>query len=343
MTPAPTQTLDQIPVHDPFVVADARTGRYHLFTAFDGRRGPIPGTGVVSYTSENLRDWSGPNVVFRVPDDSWADQDAAPWAPEVHEHDGRYYLFTTLHQPATELPWPQRGSTVFEVRAADDAGGRRPTARGTVIAVADALDGPFELVRTDRPVAPPEFMTLDGTLFVDDDGTPWMVYAHEWVQVIDGTFEAIRLSPDLSGAVGDPVHLFRASEGSWLREWTATAGSLAPYVSDGCQLRRLASGALTMLWASYRRHPDGHDEYVETSATSPSGSLFGPWVQNDILVDGNAGHGMVFDGFDGRSYLILHRGMNTPVVRAEIFEVVDDGDQLRVVVDRRDLSHPAEA
>jgi len=113
MDSALTQTLDQIPVHDPFVVADAATGRYHLFTAFDGRRGPIPGTGVVSYTSENLRDWSGPDVVFRVPEGSWADPDAAPWATEVHEHLGRNYLFTPLHQPAMELSRPQRGATVF--------------------------------------------------------------------------------------------------------------------------------------------------------------------------------------------------------------------------------------
>ena len=37
-------------------------------------------------------------------------------------------------------------------------------------------------------------MTLDGTLYVDRAGKPWMVYAHEWIQKVDGTMEAIPLT-----------------------------------------------------------------------------------------------------------------------------------------------------
>jgi len=332
-----TQTLDQIPVHDPFILAHRETGLYHLYTAFDGNRGPIPGHGVVAYTSANLRDWSGPTVVFEVPTDSWADPTQSPWAPEVHEHHGRYYLFTTLHNPAVTLPIPASGGTEFHLREHGSAEDRlRPSARGSVTAVADSPLGPFTLLDPAAPVPPAEFMTLDGTLFIDEDDKPWMVYAHEWVQILDGTFEAVPLSDDLSHAIGDPIHLFKASEGSWLRNPTPSIEALSSYVTDGCQFRRLASGALTMLWASYTKGVGG-GQYIEVSATSPSGRLQGPWVQNGILVDGNAGHGMVFDGFDGKTYLVLHRGMGTPVVRAEIFEVEDAGDQLRVVADRADL------
>jgi len=39
-----------------------------------------------------------------------------------------------------------------------------------------------------------------------------MVYAHEWIQVIDGTMEAIRLKDDLSDSIGEPIHLFKASD-----------------------------------------------------------------------------------------------------------------------------------
>ncbi|GAA2982896.1 hypothetical protein JOD63_002441 [Microbacterium terrae] len=341
--PAPQgapRTLDAIPVHDPFILARRDDETYYLYTAFDGDRGPVPGHGVLAYTSTDLRDWSGPTVVFEVPEGTWADAAQSPWAPEVHEHGGRFYLFTTLHNGATALPWPADGGQQFLLGSGGVVDeGRRPSARGSVTAVADSPLGPFTLLDAQKPVPPADFMTLDGTLFVDDDDKPWMVYAHEWVQLLDGTFEAVPLSDDLSRAIGDPVHLFRASEGSWLSTQVPGLQTLAPYVSDGCQLRRLASGALTMLWASYRHGPGG-SEYVETSATSASGSLFGPWVQNGILVDGNAGHGMVFDGFDGRSYLVLHRGMNTPRVRAEIFEVEDAGDRLQVVADRRDLYTP---
>ena len=49
-----------------------------------------------------------------------------------------------------------------------------------------------------------------------------------------------------------------------------------------------------------------------------------------MLVDGNAGHGMLFDTFDDRLMLVLHRGMNTPRVRAELHEVVEDDDRLHL-------------
>ena len=89
---------------------------------------------------------------------------------------------------------------------------------GTVIAIADEPDGPFILRDKDRPHTPWDFMALDGTLYVDPDGKPWMVYAHEWVQKIDGTFEAIRLEDDLGQSVGEPIHLFKASDAPW-RMW----------------------------------------------------------------------------------------------------------------------------
>jgi len=253
----------------------------------------------------------------------------------LHEYNGRFYLFTTLHQPASAYPLPSDGGgTEILVRQRGDfTYDFTPRRRSCVTAVADSPLGPFQLLDSQASITPEGFLAIDGTLHIDDEGQPWMVDAHEWVQTIDGTFEAIRLSGDLSRSVGEPVHLFRASEGSWRRDLVPSPRSLAPYVTDGCQLYRLASGALTMLWASYTKGPDGSDD-IETSATSPSSSLFGPWVQNEILIGGNAGHGMIFDGV---RYLVFHRGMNTPVVRAEIVEVADAGDQFRVVRDRPDL------
>ena len=43
-----------------------------------------------------------------------------------------------------------------------------------------------------------------------------MVYAHEWIQKVDGTMEAIPLNDDLTAAAGDPIHLFKASDAPWL-------------------------------------------------------------------------------------------------------------------------------
>lgn len=46
------------------------------------------------------------------------------------------------------------------------------------------------MTKLDAPITPRDFMTLDGTLYVDRAGAPWMVYAHEWIQKVDGTMEA---------------------------------------------------------------------------------------------------------------------------------------------------------
>lgn len=317
------QRLDDFWAHDPYILPYAAESTYYLYTA--ARDQPA----VVAYRSADLGSWDDePVVVFRVPEDSWASATEAPWAPEVHEYRGRFYLFTTLHDSSRQLEIP--GGARF--RAFAEGGGTEyiPTARGTVIAVADHPAGPFELLRTDAPVAPAEFMSLDGTLFVDDDGAPWMVYAHEWVQIFDGTIEAVPLTPDLTDTAGDPVLLFRGSEAALLSRLPPSARTRMPYVTDGPQLRRLRSGALLMLWATYQPRDDGSD-YVETMAVSHSGRLTGPWEQHDTLVHGNAGHGMLFDTFDGRTMLVLHRGMGTPRVRAELHEVVEAEDRVRLV------------
>lgn len=325
--------LDDFWAHDPFVLAHRPTGRYHLYTATKGQ------PRVEVWTSADLLTWHGPTTVFEVPDGGWADANRGPWAPEVHEHDGRFYLFTTLHDPARALPPVSDGSTSF---TATDGSGRHsfaPSARATMIAVADSPLGPFELLDADRPVTDPDLMTLDGTLFVDPAGQPWLVYAHEWVQVLDGTIEAVPLSPDLRTTAGPTMLLLRGSVGADLSPGVPGTRTTLPYVTDGPQLRRLPGGALAMLWSTYRRAPgtggaDGvpaRNEYVQTWALSRSGELGGPWEQRDVLVGGNAGHGMLVETFDGELLLVLHRPMGGPRVRAEIHRVTETSEGLSVV------------
>lgn len=336
--------LDDVPCHDPYVLVVP--GGYLLYTAYDSRRwsGRIPegsdypapeGTGVLAWWSPDLVTWGSPSVVFTVPQDCWADPDAAPWAPEVHAWGDRYVLTTTLHAPGDRLPAVrQRGTLVSLASQGADSDVFAPARRGTVLAVADDPRGPFTLLDLARPHTPWDFMALDGTLVRDEHGAPWLVYAHEWVQVLDGTMEAVPLTEELDVA-GPPVHLFRASEAAWFREIVPSTQALAPYVTDGPQLRRLPGGALAMIWASYRPSAEvATGEYVETQAISRSGALRGPWEQGEVLVDGNAGHGMLLHTHDGELVLVLHRGMNTPRVRAEVHQVTATADGL-VVTGRR--------
>ena len=166
-------------------------------------------------------------------------------------------------------------------------------------------------------------MALDGTLAVDSDGSPWMIYAHEWVQLFDGTMEAIRLdASDLSVGRSEPSHLWAASEGAWHesdgdapqggwhgdfdsdRALRLIAEGSGGYVTDGPYAIRTPSGALVCLWTSYSK-----GQYILAQAISESGRVLGPWKQLAPLDYRDAGHAMVFRAFDGQSMLLMHTNM----------------------------------
>jgi hypothetical protein len=57
--------LPEMPLHDPFVVADDKTRTYYLYTSNDPSVSGVDGTGTMAYRSHDLRDWTPPVVVFR--------------------------------------------------------------------------------------------------------------------------------------------------------------------------------------------------------------------------------------------------------------------------------------
>ncbi|MBC2607542.1 family 43 glycosylhydrolase [Pelagicoccus albus] len=304
-----------MPLHDPFIVPDAETETYYLFTSNIPSLSGTVGRGTMAYKSKDLKNWDMPKAVFVVPENEYGEEGA--WAPEVHEYKGKYYLFTTVHNSSQSFK-----------EAPDVPYSTYP--RGTIVAVSESLDGPFEMRDKTGPLPPKEFMTLDGTLFIDEKEEPWLVYAHEWIQRIDGTMEAIKLSEDLSQTIGDPIHLFKASDAPWLN------GSLTPstdplrYVTDGPQLFRTKKGRLLMLWSSYE-----NDVYVQTLARSKSGNLQGPWEQLDPLVKHDSGHGMLFETFEGELMMVLHRPFKN--AKGKLYSMRDTGDRVKIVRERTDL------
>ncbi len=56
-------------------------------------------------------------------------------------------------------------------------------------------------------------MCLDGSLYIDKEGNPWLLFCREWLEAIDGEIYAQRLAKDLKTTEGDPYLLFKASEG----------------------------------------------------------------------------------------------------------------------------------
>ena len=316
---AATLTLPSMPLHDPWMLANETDHTYYLYTSNVAALSGVQGTGTMVYRSIDLKQWEKPVVVFSTSEMHWAQKGA--WAPEVHRWKGRYYLFTTVHDDTKPLP-PGRNAV-------------RPTyRRGTISAVSDRPLGPFYPLNPDGPLPPDEFMTLDGTLYVDPAGKPWLVYAHEWLQKTDGTMEAVRLSDDLSRRVGDPIFLFKASDAPWLDEGVTPSTAASQYVTDGPELYRTHDGHLLMLWSSYSN--DG--KYIQTVARSKSGSIEGPWEQLNPLVYQDSGHGMLFHAFDGSLMLVLHRPFRN--ARGKLYDIKDAGDHLEVVRERTDLDGP---
>ncbi|HUR58872.1 MAG TPA: family 43 glycosylhydrolase, partial [Opitutaceae bacterium] len=159
------------------------------------------------------------------------------------------------------------------------------------------------------------------TLFVED-GIPYLVFCHEWVQIKDGTVEYIRLQDDLSATVGEPKRLFHGSDAPWSKRedpWGC-------HVTDGCWFYRTRNGKLLLLWSSI-----GAGGYTTGYAVSQSGKLAGPWQQQrEPLYAKDGGHPMVFRRFDGQLMLTLHSPNNSPLTRQRLFELEDTGDGLRL-------------
>ncbi|MFN3304687.1 MAG: glycoside hydrolase family 43 protein, partial [Roseateles sp.] len=304
-------TLPAMDLHDPFIVTDAASQTYWLFTknhpSFSGQ----PAIGVMAYRSRDLKHWSRAQLVFQLPADGWANDGC--WAPEVHRWRGKWYLFVTVHNEGLALATPS------------PVPGQRSYRRSTVLAVADALGGPFTLVRDGEPVVSKDLMTLDGTLYVDRAGKPWMVYAHEWLQLRVGAFAAVPLDDELRAA-GPPRELFRGDASPAARPQQGQG----IIVTDGPQLYRTADGGLHMLWSSW-----GDDGYFQTLSRSPSGELFGPWEHGPVWLAKGSGHGMLFRTLDGRWMLVVHRPFKN--ARGKLYEVAEHADRFELLRQRVDL------
>jgi len=294
-------------IRDPFILPDPATGTYYLYKSMtvrlkDGRSRP----GVCAYVSKDLETWNGPTPVFHFPAGFWADQSI--WAPEVHKYRGKYYLFVTFTSK-DKLPTPE--------------GRPQNVKRATQILASESPTGPFEPF-TDGPHTPDDWMSLDGTLWVED-GVPYMIFCHEWVQVTDGTMELVQLTDDLSDVVGKPRTLFKAADATWVRSLRDIGGKQHGYVTDGPFLYRTRPGSLLMIWSSFGEH-----KYAVGLARSRTGKVGGPWEQFDKpLVAANGGHGMIFKNFDGKLMMTLHQP-NSGDIRAQLFELEDIGESIRI-------------
>lgn len=260
---------NEINVRDPFVLVDG--GCYYLY----GTRGETcwgEADGFDVYVSDDLEHWEGPHECFHNDGTFWATHNY--WAPEVHVYKGKYYMFASFK--------------------------REGLCRGTAILCADAPMGPFA-PHSQGCVTPGDWECLDGTFYVAKDGTPYMVFCHEWVQVGDGQICYMPLTADLKAPAGEPELLFCASQASWIKRVHHKSSGRDGYVTDGPFLFRTQDGALLCLWAGF-----SENGYTQGVARSDNGEIDGQFEQIEPLFERDGGHGMVFEGLDGTLRMTLH-------------------------------------
>ena len=275
--------LTDINIRDPFILP--YEGKYYMY----GTRAIHTWTqeikedyGFDVYESTDLENWEGPKSIFENYDGFWGDFQF--WAPEVHMYEGKFYLLATFTYKNYH--------------------------RGTAILVSDTPNGTFK-VHSDGAVTPHSWSALDGTLYVEN-GTPYLVFCHEWTQIKDGEVCAIELSRDLKSPQGGPFTLLKASDA---KKWVLPVQE-GCYVTDGPFMMNI-DGKLICLWSSF-----GKDGYVEAIARSADGKINGEWtIDEKLLFEKNGGHGMVFTDFGGELNFVYHSPNETPFERPCICKI----------------------
>lgn len=298
-----TVSLDDISMSDPFIFPDERSHTYYL-----------TGTGGRLYKSKDLLMWTGPYPIIDLKG-TWMD---GLWvaAAEIHHIGDKYYYAGTWSDHSVVIQAVPRRYNVPRNQ--------------TQLLVADSPEGPFKPLVVDHEfcLGPEDWDIIDGTLFVEND-TTYMVFVHEWTQLIDGTMDYMPLSKDLTHRTAEPTTIFRASEAAWSKEMNsigeATFGMRMPgWVTDGPQMFRTKTGKLGMLWSSWGEH-----RYAQGVAYSVSGKLKGPWVQEQESFKGdNSGHGMIFTTFEGKRLFIIHHSEGNGPRKPQLYEIDDSGDKL---------------
>ena len=276
----------EVNIRDPFVLE--QDGVYYMYGTRAENFGKGTG-GFDVYTSRDLENWSEPQECF---DSAKFNMNKdVNWAPEVHEYNGRYYMFATFTNER----------------------------RGTYILVSDSPLGPF-VPHSDGAVTPVEWECLDGTLYVEN-GVPYIVFCHEHTQILNGTVCYAELDRDFSRRVSEPITLFSAADPDWVEK----VEDGVHYITDGPFMFRTKNGELLMIWSTFI-----NGRYSECVVRFEGGTIKGKSEHLKPLIDDDGGHGMIFS-FGGKLMLSLHTPNKCGFERPAFIEISDEGCSLKTV------------
>ena len=248
-------------------------GRLYLYTGHDECFEDSAGyeglygfniTNWLCFSTNDMQTWTEHGVVLSPADFSWASGEA--WAAQVVEKDGKYWYFVST-------------------QCAD------PNCKSIGVAVADSPTGPFQdaigkplIVDSMTPNAHPLgwWNDFDPTVFIDDDGTPWLSWGN-------GTCFLARLKQNMIELDSEIMSLPMEDyvEGPWLYKRRSEEGKDWWYI----------------VYAS------GGKEGGETISYAMAPEVTGPWTYKGMITgtakDSYTIHPGIVD-FKGHTYLFYH-------------------------------------
>ena len=209
------------------------------------------------YSTKDMKTWTDHGSVLKPTDFSWGVGEA--WASQVIEKDGKFYYYTTVQAGA-----PYNSKTVG-VAVSDSPTGPFIDARGTPLITDDMT-----------PNGPRGWWNdIDPTVFVDDDGTPWMSWGN-------GTCFLVKLKPNMTELDGniEILKMPKFVEGPWIHKRE------------------------NLYYLTYASMGKGRETI--SYATAPS--MEGPWTYRGVLTGMAENSFTIHPGiieFKGQNYLLL--------------------------------------
>ncbi len=315
-------------------------GDPYILKASDGKYYMV-GTGGVKdgfkmYSSPDLKNWKDEGRIYQGnTNDSWCI--SSFWAPELYEHDGRFYLLFSADWREN----PTNEQENFRIG----------------IAVSDSPTGPFTNL-FNRPIFDPGYPAIDGNLLFEDgriylyfsrccykhpvesEVANWARVKGLYTEIEESWVYGVEMKPDFSGIIGEPKLLLRppVSMVDSQTEWESRS------VTSGEINRRWTEGSFIFskngtYYMMYSANYFGGKNYAVGYATSES--PLGPFKKaaNNPVLEKNEEKGGIVTGTghnsatvspDGKDMLCVYHGRTSKtgkkrVVFIDTMEVMNDG------------------
>lgn len=192
--------MNEEKIMKPVVIADPYVLRvddkYYMYAS-----GEENGTFLVR-VSDDLKTWSAPKLIFKADENGWSKD--CYWAPECHVIGGKYYLFFSANQRASDA---LESFAITAVRC-------------------DTPDGMF----TDylhRPLFKADYPVIDGNIYCEDGHTYLYFSRCCFEHSVNGLEESwiygVELNSDVTGIVSEPKLLLQPDQ-DWEGRSAATTG-----------------------------------------------------------------------------------------------------------------------